>query len=198
MLQYDFEKSIGYWVFATAHEFGRAMNEELAAHGITFRQWEVLALISLTGEQSQSELAERMKIEAPTLVGVLDRMERDGWIQRVPDKKDRRRKLIHPTERVEPVWNKMVECALHTRRRALNDFSEGEIDQLRGFLTRMRSNLGNTQQSKQDIKAHVTVPLGGDLPNIESTATASDSAAGQVNGTQQSGTEVAAVQPSRE
>jgi len=186
MLQYDFEKSIGYWVFATAHEFGRAMNEELAAHGITFRQWEVLALISLTGEQSQSELAERMKIEAPTLVGVLDRMERDGWIQRVPDKKDRRRKLIHPTEQVEPVWNMMVECALRTRARALGDFSEEEIDQLRGFLTRMRSNLGNAEPNKQDMKAHLTVPLGGELPVLVS------------NGTKQAKTEEAAVPPSRE
>lgn len=170
MLQYDFEASIGYWIFATAHELGRAMNEELAAHGITFRQWEVLALISLTGEQSQSELAERMKIEAPTLVGVLDRMERDGWIQRVPDQKDRRRKLIHPTERVEPVWNKMVECALRTRRRALQDFSQAEIDQMRGFLQRMRRNLGNPSLSTKDLKVHATIPLGGDFPTVEKSA----------------------------
>ena len=82
MLDYDFENSVGYWVFATAHALACAMNEELAAHGITSRQWEVLACISHDGELSQSELAERMHIEAPTLVGVLDRMERDGWIVR--------------------------------------------------------------------------------------------------------------------
>src|SRR5438876_4160158 len=111
MLQYDFEKSIGYWIFSAAHEMSRALNEELAAHGITFRQWEVLAMLSLSGEQSQCELAERMRIEAPTLVGVLDRMERDGWIQRIPDESDRRRKLVRPTPQVEPVWNKMIECA---------------------------------------------------------------------------------------
>lgn len=185
MLQYDFEASIGYWIFATAHELGRAMNEELAAHGITFRQWEVLALISLTGEQSQSELAERMKIEAPTLVGVLDRMERDGWIQRVPDQKDRRRKLIHPTERVEPVWNKMVECALRTRRRAMQDFSQAEIDQMRGFLERMRSNLGNPSLSNRDLKMHATIPLGGEFPTVEKSANGAAPAADEapvVNG----------------
>ncbi len=97
MLDYDFENSVGYWVFATAHALSCAMNEELAAHGITSRQWEVLACISHDGELSQSELAERMHIEAPTLVGVLDRMERDGWIVRITDDNDRRRKLIRPT-----------------------------------------------------------------------------------------------------
>ena len=49
MLQYDFDKSVGYWIFSTAHEMSRLMNEELAAHGITYRQWEVLAVISCLG-----------------------------------------------------------------------------------------------------------------------------------------------------
>ncbi|MCE9546552.1 MAG: MarR family transcriptional regulator [Planctomycetia bacterium] len=141
MLQYDFENSLGYWVIATAHALGRALNEELAAQGITLRQWEVLAVLSLHGEQSQTELADRMKIEAPTLVGVLDRMERDGWIQRVSDSSDRRRKLIHPTERVEPVWNKMVECALRVRTRATKGLSGPELEVVRGLLERVRDNL---------------------------------------------------------
>ena len=112
MLEYDFENSVGFWVFSTTQEISRAMNDELASHGITSRQWETLAWVSLTGELSQSELAERMSIEAPTLVGVLDRMERDGWIQRVPAETDRRKKLIRATCRVQPLWEKMVGCAI--------------------------------------------------------------------------------------
>ena len=115
MLQYDFESSVGYWIFATAHEFHQKLNEQLAQHGITYRQWEVLVWLSFAGESSQSELAQRMHIEAPTLVGVLDRMERDGWITRSMDERDRRRKVIRVTEQVEPVWNRMVSCAQDVR-----------------------------------------------------------------------------------
>src|SRR5690348_6668127 len=107
----DFENSVGCWVFATMHGLTMAMNEELAALGITYRQWEVLAWISLTGELSQCELADKMSIEAPTLVGVLDRMERSGWIQRVQDEQDRRKKQIRPTEQAGALWTQMVECA---------------------------------------------------------------------------------------
>jgi MarR family transcriptional regulator for hemolysin len=141
MLQYDFENSPGLWIFSAAHEMSRLMNVELSAHGITVRQWEVLAYLSLGGDQSQSELAESMNIEAPTLVGVLDRMERDGWITRVADDTDRRRKLIRPTEKVQPVWAKMVECAHRVRRRALRGISEQERTLLRDLLTRVRTNL---------------------------------------------------------
>ena len=82
MLDYDFQNSIGYWLCMASHAYERAMNEELTAHGITFRQCQVLAWLALEGEQSQTELATRMNIEPPTLVRVLDRMERDGLVSR--------------------------------------------------------------------------------------------------------------------
>ena len=141
MLQYDYEDSIGYWIMGAAHELQRALNEELAAHGITFRQWEVLALISLKGDQSQSELAEQMRLEAPTLVGVLDRMERDGWIVRVTDQNDRRRKIVRPTSQVEPVWSRMIECARSIRARATKGLGEGDLTTLRDCLLTVRGNL---------------------------------------------------------
>ncbi|HTU25128.1 MAG TPA: MarR family transcriptional regulator [Pirellulales bacterium] len=118
------------------------MNEELAAHGITHRQWETLAWVSFAGELSQSELAERMSIEAPTLVGVLDRMERDGWIQRVPAESDRRKKLIRPTPRVQPLWEKMVGCAHRVRARATRGMSPDQLKQLHDLLAQVRTNLG--------------------------------------------------------
>jgi MarR family transcriptional regulator for hemolysin len=158
MLQYDFENSLGLWIFSAAHEMSRLMNVELSAHGITVRQWEVLAHLSLGGDQSQSELAEGMNIEAPTLVGVLDRMERDGWITRVADEGDRRRKLIRVTEKVQPAWNKMVECAMRVRRRALRGISEEERLALRDLLGRVQANL-ETPDDPPPVIAETPVPV---------------------------------------
>lgn len=145
MLQYDFESSVGYWIFATAHEFQQKLNEELSKHGITYRQWEVLVWLSFAGESSQSELAQRMHIEAPTLVGVLDRMERDGWITRATDDRDRRRKVIRVSPQVEPVWARMVDCAKGVRAQAIEGVSEAELQTVRNVLNRMRQNLAGDQ-----------------------------------------------------
>lgn len=65
MLKFDFDESVGCWVNMTAHEMRRALDNELARENITFRQWEVLAWITLEGEPSQVQLAEKIGIEAP-------------------------------------------------------------------------------------------------------------------------------------
>ena len=97
MIRYDFEQSIGYLVCTTSQALQNALNDELRNAGITFRQWQVLACVALLGEPSQGDIADRLGIEGPTLVGVLDRMERDGWIRRHPCPTDRRKKIIRAT-----------------------------------------------------------------------------------------------------
>lgn len=163
MLQFDFENSIAYWIFSTAHQLACTINEELAELGITHRQWEVLAWISFAGELSQTELAAKMGIEAPTLVGVLDRMERDGWIVRIPSETDRRKKLIRATERVEPVWMQMLARGAGIRARATAGLTEEQLDSLRQILSVMRDNLSDgrikdysTGSNTEDFEAEAT------------------------------------------
>ncbi len=141
MLRYDFEDSLGYWIFSVAHLMTRAMNEELGKLGITYRQWEVLCWLSYMGEITQSELAEQMRIEAPTLVGVIDRMERDGWLVRETDPADRRKKIIRATPKVEPLWEQMVDCGMRVRAKALQNIDPAEVQQVKNCLATIRSNL---------------------------------------------------------
>ncbi len=143
MLTHDFESSIGYWIHMTARAFERALNEELAPHGITYRQWQVLGWLALERELTQSQLAERMHIEAPTLVRILDRMERDGWIQRHPSVTDRRKKLIRPTPRVQPVWEQILEGARRVRDRATRNVASAELQHMRDLLLQIQNNLQN-------------------------------------------------------
>jgi MarR family transcriptional regulator for hemolysin len=141
VLEYDFEESIAYWVLRTRQAFERALNEELAPHGITYRQWQVLGWLALEGELSQSELAERLRIEAPTLVGILDRMERAGWVSRRTDELDRRKKLVGPTPRVKPVWDKITSAARRVRARATRGISPADLKRVQEVLAAIQENL---------------------------------------------------------
>jgi DNA-binding MarR family transcriptional regulator len=60
----------------------------LAEHGGSLIGW--IVLNNIEHEPSQRELAARMFIEAPTLVAHLDRLERDGFVERRRDEDDRR------------------------------------------------------------------------------------------------------------
>jgi len=141
VLDYDFENSVGYWVCQTAHVLQRSFNEELAPQGVTFRQAQVLGCLALEGPLSQTDLAERMRIEPPTLVGILDRMERDGWIRRDGDKADRRKKLVQPTPAAKPVWSKIVAAAQRVRARATEGMTPAQLEQLKKLLGIVRANL---------------------------------------------------------
>ena len=143
MLEQDFEESLGYWTYMTSNALEKAMNEELAAHGITYQQWQVLAWIALKeGELAQKELADKLKIVPATLAGILDRMERDGWVCRETDPNDRRKKIVRPTPAVEPVWKRMVACLKRVRTRAYRGLNADQVQYARSVLAVVLSNLG--------------------------------------------------------
>ena len=149
MLDYDFENSVGFWVITAANDYQKAINDELAPQGITYRQCQVLGFLALEGPLPQHKLAEHMRIEPPTLVGILDRMERDGWICRESDPGDKRRKLIRPETAAKPVWNKVVAAAKRIRKRAARGLSSSEMATLKRLLSCVQQNLKTVQTTKE-------------------------------------------------
>jgi len=141
MLGHGFCSDVGFWLHMAAHRFERAINAELASEGLTYRQCQVLGWLALDGHLAQVELAERMNVEPPTLVRVLDVMERCGLIQRKECREDRRRKVILPTEHARPVWEKIVACANRVRDRSISGLSPAEQEELRRLLQTLYGNL---------------------------------------------------------
>lgn len=151
MLDYDVEQSIGYWVATTAHALRRALEKELSNQNMTLRQWEVLAWIAVDGAQSQADLAEKLGIEAPTLVGILSRMERDGWLERYCCPDDRRRKRIRATEKAEAVWSQASQCCKRVREQAAQNLTEEDLANLKRVCATIRDNLGNGESTGSSI-----------------------------------------------
>ncbi|MBX3441100.1 MAG: MarR family transcriptional regulator [Planctomyces sp.] len=148
MLQYDFQNSVGYWIHMTARMYDRVMHQELLPEGITHRQCQVLAWLAHEGELSQVDLADRMNIEPPTLVRILDRMERDGLIERQGCPGDRRRKIIRPLPAAQPVWRKLVECFRRVRERATRNLTAEQRRTLQELLQLVQANLSEDEGSK--------------------------------------------------
>jgi MarR family transcriptional regulator for hemolysin len=147
VLHFDFEQSIGYWLTTATQAYHRAVCDEMAPYGITYRQSMVLGWLAIEGELSQAELAAKMMVEPPTLVGILDRMERDGWIARHNCPLDRRKKLIRATPAAEPVWERIVECAARVRAQATAGLSERQLAMLKKLLRQVQENVKARQSA---------------------------------------------------
>ena len=140
-MKYDFEESVGFWLTLAHQGYSRAISERLLPHGITFRQAQVLGYLELDGPQTQSELAARMLIEPPSLVGVLNRMERSLLVQRQGCAEDRRRNVIHLLPAAEALWHQIADCAREVRTEALRGMSAAEVKQLKRLLNRVSENV---------------------------------------------------------
>lgn len=147
MLEYDWETSVGHWLCATSSAMKRALSASLAKEGMTFRQWEVLAWLSVNGDLSQAELADCLNIEPHTLAGVLRRMERDGWLERRCSAHDRRKNTLHPTEKAEEAWARAVQCCHQVRAQAVAGFTDDELHQFKATCERIRENLAEFTES---------------------------------------------------
>ena len=67
--------------------------------GLTGTQWRVMRTLWDREGRSVLELARATLVSAPSLVGVVDRLARDGLVERRPCDVDRRRVYIHLTRR---------------------------------------------------------------------------------------------------
>ncbi|TWT97763.1 HTH-type transcriptional repressor NicR [Botrimarina colliarenosi] len=141
MLHYDFEASVGYWLVNAHQAYMRAFQQALAPHGITFRQAQVLGCLAARGPQSQRDLADNLLIEPPNLVGVIDRMESAGLVERRPCDDDRRKKLIHPLPAAIEQWRKIADCGRAIRERAVEGLTVQQREQLHEMLAHIQENL---------------------------------------------------------
>ena len=96
----------------------------LAQHGASLATWMVLRSVEHEEGLSQRELATRVRVEGPTLVRHLDRMEQDGLVVRRRDERDRRVVRVCLTE------------AGHARHAELRRVAAAVDAQLRALLTR--------------------------------------------------------------
>lgn len=141
MLHYDFDQSVGHWLSMATQSIRRVLGQRLAEQDLTLRQWEVLAWLACHPELSQSQLSECMGIEPPTLAGVVNRMERDGWIDKTNCKDDRRRCRLQPTPRAEAIWNRSVTLSHQVRVQAVAGISLEDLQTLRRVCDTIRDNL---------------------------------------------------------
>jgi MarR family transcriptional regulator, transcriptional regulator for hemolysin len=144
MQKYDFQNNIGFIVNKTAKAFVRALDSELREKvGVTVGQWKVMVMLVNQDGLTQKEIAERLGLEGPTLIPIIDKMEKDNLVVRKVDPSDRRNNRIYRTEKADELWDKMVKCAAKIRQVSLRDVPEENIYITKNVLENVYQNLRN-------------------------------------------------------
>jgi DNA-binding MarR family transcriptional regulator len=131
----------------------RAMEATLAEHGLTHQDWEVLCSLRLRREQNRSSpgsLASELELSTGAMTSRLDRLEREGFVRRLPDPDDRRGVVIELTPEGRAAWDRAA--GVQARREVFfaSALSKEEQQQLNGLLRKLLLALEAVEPGRDD------------------------------------------------
>ncbi len=139
---YSIEAAMPYLLNRIVNRLNRLLVEQLKAHGMTFRDWRVLAFLAATERRTIVELAEYSVIPHSTLSRLLDRMERNGLVKRAGAPHDLRAVVLSLTPTGRKRYERVLPLALALNAELMQGFTAEERRMLAALLGRMRDNLG--------------------------------------------------------
>ncbi len=117
------------------------VEESLKKHELTLAQFDLLAMLLVLGDKlNQQELANQLAVTKGNMVGLVNRLSRRGFVERVPAQIGRRANLIRLTD---AGWN-LVVTALPDHRRLvksmMNPLSGEQLRALRALLKQLEES----------------------------------------------------------
>lgn len=92
------------------------------------------------------KLVEKTSLDKATLTGIIDRLERDGFVCRVPSPDDKRATLISRTGKDEIFKKKVPKVSDEQNALFYKGFSKKEIEVFENYLKRVLQNCKNAEE----------------------------------------------------
>src|SRR5437588_12772823 len=105
-------------------------------------------IIEAYGPLSPTALARRAGLHPATMTGILDRLERGGWIVRERDPSDRRAVLVRAVRDRYGQLLRLYSGFSRSVNRLLSDYSDSELELIADFL---RRTVGAGRKATEDL-----------------------------------------------
>ena len=116
----------------------------LKPFGLTDAQFNVLMLLkyqSNDGRLIQSALGKMLLVHRSNVTGLVDRMEKAGFVRRITDYLDRRANMVEMTEKGEDIFKKAREAYYEAIEKAMSSVSSGERERVSEVLGKIRNKI---------------------------------------------------------
>jgi len=128
------------------HKMGEA---DLKSIGLSMAALPVLIAIKNNTESTQAKIARLLGIEQPSVAQMLARLERDGLIERTSCPANKRKSLIELTSSAKTLLESSKTVFNQGNNKAMQGFSENEIELFTSFLKRVQENLSENSLIKK-------------------------------------------------
>jgi DNA-binding MarR family transcriptional regulator len=119
-------------------------DDVLRPHGLTFSRYEVLMLLTFSSQKRLplSKIGERLQVHGSSVTNAIDRLEQQGYVQRVPNPRDGRGTLAELTDAGTDVARRAT-AAMNTSLFESLGVSERDQATLYRLLQRIRRDAGD-------------------------------------------------------
>ena len=139
------------FLIAKIHQLsGRILTRKLKEHNIEElnpAQGRIMFVLWRHDGIPINELARRTSLGKSTLTSMLDRLEKSGFLIRVPSPKDRRQILIKRTQKDKTFQKKYIRVSQEMSEIFYKGYSAKEIDEFEQHLRRILDNLTLSESS---------------------------------------------------
>ena len=138
----------GPLLHGTARAWRQKLDERLKPMGLSQAKWRTLLHLFLARDAlTQAEIAARLGVEEPSVVTLLHRLEKEGWVVRRNSSHDRRCKMVQLGRRAQRVIDQINAAADDLRHELLTDIPKAELQTCIKVLSRIR------EKAEKDDKA---------------------------------------------
>ncbi|WP_298437716.1 MarR family transcriptional regulator [Geobacter sp.] len=136
---FDIENSIGFLIAKVYQRGFGIFKEQLDPYELTPPQFSLLAFLWQEDGLSQTILSLKTQIDRTTISGLIDRLERQGLLRRLPDPDDRRAHRICLTERGKELERELCALAGQVTEKFLTPLTGAEKQALLAILKKLRT-----------------------------------------------------------
>lgn len=134
----------GFLIAKIHHQAGRILSRKLKEHNLDELnpgQGRILFVLWRQDGIPIQELAKKTSLGKSTLTTMLDRLEKAGYLRRVPSGEDRRKIIIKLTKKDRKYQDVYAEVSNEMSELFYDGFSAGEIKEFENYLRRILANL---------------------------------------------------------
>lgn len=133
--------NVGYLIGDISRMIRTIYDRRVEPLGMTRSQWRVMIRLSRREGCSQTELANDLGIQKPTLGKLVERLETKGWVERRPDPADARTKRLFLTASAAPIIEEMHAQVDDVLEGIFDGLTQADAARLDGTLMRIKNNL---------------------------------------------------------
>ncbi len=118
--------------------FGKDVEHDLC---ITRSQWGVVALVAAHPGASQRDIAQQLEMSEAAAGRLIDRLCKEGFIERRQRQEDRRAYSVHLTEKGQPIPQQMDTIGKRQEAKAFKNISDEELEIFSGIFSKIYNNI---------------------------------------------------------